>query len=118
MARAPTRVSLKEHRDWRPDRLPADVIYIGRAVHRGGWRLPGSRFANHVASATEVGHAEAARRYAEALRAHLAAGDGPVGAADIEGLAGHRLACFCLPGEACHADVLIGIWHELEAAGG
>jgi hypothetical protein len=114
MSRSPTRVSLKEHRDWRPDALPKDVVYIGRAVHRGGWHLPDSPFANHVASAAAVGHAEAARLYEEAMRGHLAAGDGPVSAAEIKGLAGHRLACFCTPEEVCHADVLIRLWHELE----
>ncbi len=40
---ATTVVNLKGHRD---DPAFADVVYVGRAMYRGGWRLPGSPLAN------------------------------------------------------------------------
>lgn len=40
---ATTVVNLKGHRD-EPDF--ADVLYVGRAVHRGGWHLPASPLAS------------------------------------------------------------------------
>jgi hypothetical protein len=38
-----TVVNLKGHRD---DPAYADVVYVGRAMHRGGWHLAGSKLAS------------------------------------------------------------------------
>jgi len=38
-----TVVNLKGHRD---DPRYADVVYVGRAMHRGGWHLAGSKLAS------------------------------------------------------------------------
>ena len=40
---ATTVVNLKGHRD---DPVYADVVYVGRAMHRGGWHLQGSPLAS------------------------------------------------------------------------
>jgi len=52
---ATTVVNLKGHRD---DPDVADVVYVGRAMHRGGWRLPASR----LPARSALGATAAARR--------------------------------------------------------
>ena len=109
MLAPPVVINLRDHRDWRPARLPADVIYIGGAVGRGGWRLAGSAWANpYRPKAGDRGAMLAL--YAARLRARLAAGE--VRPDDILGLGGHRLACWCAP-LPCHGDVLAAVWREL-----
>jgi len=78
-------------------RIPEGAVYVGRA----GPGLPGSRFANPH-KVREMGRDEAIRMYRE----HLAAHPELVAAARAE-LAGKTLACWCAPGQACHADVLL-----------
>lgn len=80
-----------------------DVVYVGRSMHQGGWRLPASPFANPYKVQQVGGAAEAVRLYREWLR-----GRPDLVAAAREKLRGKRLACWC-PSGPCHARVLAQI---------
>jgi hypothetical protein len=74
-------------------RLPAGAVYVGkptRWANRHDWRI--------------LGRAEAVRRYAADL-AEMPAADRRALLAPLEGAS--ALACWCPPGEPCHADVLL-----------
>lgn len=99
-------------------RVPDDVVYVGRKLTLGGWLLPETTWANPH-KVKELGRDEALRRYyadvratsEERLRTWL------------EPLRGKRLGCFChvltktgrVSSKAglCHADVIRHIMCEL-----
>lgn len=85
--------------------LPAarDVVYVGRRVSMGGWRLPASQFANPY-SAQKVG---SAARAVELYRAWLRERPELVAVARAM-LRGKRLGCWCT-GLDCHAVALARI---------
>ena len=91
-----TVVNLKGHRD---DPGFADVVYVGRALRRGGWDLAGSPLANPFRLGRDGTRAEVVARYREYLLSR------PDLLALLPGLRGKRLGCWCAP-EACHADVI------------
>ncbi len=91
-----TVVNLKGHRD---DPAFADVRYVGRAMHRGGWSLPESPLHCPFRPGPGLPREEMLRKY----RAYLLAR--PDLLALVPELRGHRLACWCAP-LPCHADVL------------
>ncbi|MFI9330296.1 DUF4326 domain-containing protein [Kitasatospora sp. NPDC052868] len=91
-----TVVNLKGHRD---DPGFADVVYVGRPMHRGGWRLAGSPLYCPFRPGPDLTRAQMLVRY----RAHLLAR--PELLALVPALRGHRLGCWCAP-LPCHADVL------------
>ncbi|MCX5214429.1 DUF4326 domain-containing protein [Kitasatospora sp. NBC_00240] len=91
-----TVVNLKGHRD---DPDYADVVYVGRAMHRGGWHLAGSPFSSPFRPGRDGTRAEVVARY----RAWLL--EQPELLAKVPELRGHRLGCWCVP-ELCHAQVL------------
>ena len=93
---ATTVVNLKGHKD---DPDFADVIYVGRAINRGGWRLAQSPFASPYRPGRDGSRAEVVARY----RAYLL--DQPDLLAMLPHLRGHRLGCWCVP-EICHAKVI------------
>jgi Domain of unknown function (DUF4326) len=93
---ATTVVNLKGHRD-APDF--ADVVYVGRAVYRGGWKLPASPLANPFRPGRDGSHEEVVAVY----RAYLL--ERPDLLALIPGLRGRRLGCWCAP-LPCHAQVI------------
>jgi Domain of unknown function (DUF4326) len=95
-------VNLKDHRDWRPDRLPEDVVYVGRAMYRGGWRLPASPLASPFTISRDASAAERAEALEDYRRWLL---NEPELMASLARLRGRRLACWCAP-LACHAAVL------------
>lgn len=74
-------------------------VYIGRAVARGGWDLPRSKWANPFSAAACGSAEEAVRRYREYLDTR------PDLLAEIPALRGKVLGCWCKPGP-CHGDVL------------
>ncbi|MGY0465551.1 DUF4326 domain-containing protein [Kitasatospora sp. cg17-2] len=84
-----TVVNLKGHRD---DPAFADVVYVGRAMHRGGWHLVESPLHCPFRPGPGLPREAMLREY----RAYLLA---------RPELRGHRLACWCAP-LPCHADVL------------
>jgi Domain of unknown function (DUF4326) len=94
--RETTVVNLKGHRD---DPAFAGVVYVGRAMHRGGWRLPASPLANPFRVGSDGSRAEVVARYREYLLAR------PDLLALLPELRGKRLGCWCSP-LPCHADVI------------
>jgi hypothetical protein len=90
---------LKGHRD---DPAYEDVVYVGRAMHRGGWHLDGSPLANPFRPAAVGSRDEMMRRYREHLLSR------PDLVAIARQLRGKRLGCWCAP-LPCHAEVIAEI---------
>lgn len=91
-----TVVNLKGHRD---DPDFTDVVYVGRAMHRGGWHLDGSPLANPFRLGPDGTRDEVVAKYREYLLGR------PDLLALLPALRGQRLGCWCLP-ERCHAEVI------------
>jgi hypothetical protein len=78
----------------------ADVVYVGRPLYRGGWRLASHPLANPYRIGTDGTAGEVVARYRQwllrqpGLDGHLAV------------LRGRRLGCFCPAGQPCHAQVI------------
>ena len=100
-----TVVNLKGHRD---DPDYADVVYVGRAMHRGGWDLEGSPLASPFRPGRDGTREEVVAKYREYL----------LGRPDLldllPDLRGRRLGCWCVP-EACHAQVIAELADSLDA---
>ncbi|WIY00180.1 DUF4326 domain-containing protein [Amycolatopsis mongoliensis] len=94
-----TVVNLKGHRD---DPDYADVVYVGRAMHRGGWHLAGSKLASPFRPGPDGSREEVVTKYREYLLSR------PDLLALLPGLRGKRLGCWCVP-ELCHAQVIAEI---------
>ncbi|PBC80440.1 MULTISPECIES: DUF4326 domain-containing protein [unclassified Streptomyces] len=99
-----TVVNLKGHRD---DPEYADVVYVGRAMHRGGWHLPASPLASPFRPGRDGSRAEVLAKY----RAYLL--ERPDLLALLPALRGRRLGCWCVP-EPCHAQVIAEIADSTE----
>jgi hypothetical protein len=93
---ATTVVNLKGHRD---DPAYADVVYVGRAIHRGGWQLAASPLANPFRPGPDGSRAEMLANYRRYLLSR------PDLLALVPDLRGRRLGCWCKP-LPCHGDVL------------
>lgn len=93
---ATTVVNLKGHRG---DPDFADVVYVGRAMHRGGWQPPASPLANPFRPGPDGGRDEVMARYREYLL------ERPDLLAMLSELRGRRLGCWCVP-LPCHAEIL------------
>ncbi|MGW1889979.1 DUF4326 domain-containing protein [Streptomyces sp. NPDC002004] len=91
-----TVVNLKGRRD---DSAYADVVYVGRALHRGGWHLDASPLASPFRPGRDGTREEVVEKY----RAHLLGR--PDLLALLPALRGRRLGCWCVP-ERCHAEVI------------
>jgi hypothetical protein len=91
-----TVVNLKGHRD---DPDFADVIYVGRAMYRGGWRLAASPLANPFRPGPDGSREEVVAAYREYILGR------PDLLALLPDLRGRRLGCWCVP-QACHAEVI------------
>lgn len=91
-----TVVNLKGHRD---DPDYADVVYVGRAMHRGGWHLDESPLHCPYRPGPDLSRERMLAEY----RAYLL--DRPDLLALLPELRGRRLGCWCVP-LACHAQVL------------
>jgi hypothetical protein len=89
-------VNLKGNRD---DPEFADLVYVGRPIHRGGWHLPGSPLANPFLPGRDGGRDEVMARYRRYLL------DRPDLLKLLPGLRDRRLGCWCAP-EPCHARVI------------
>ncbi|MFD5234315.1 DUF4326 domain-containing protein [Streptomyces qaidamensis] len=79
----------------------ADVVYVGRPMFQGGWRLHGHVLANPF----KVGKHGDAAAVIEKYRAWLAERPKLV-ARELPKLRGRRLGCWCGPEQPCHARVL------------
>lgn len=92
-ARRGRRIQLRRTRGWRK---PVGAVVVARP----------SRWGNPFRVGVDGDRAECVARY----RAALDAGDLPFGVGDVRReLAGRDLACWCRPGEPCHADVLLDV---------
>ena len=91
-----TVVNLSGHRD---DPSFADVVYVGRAMYRGGWRLSASPLASPFRPERDGTRAEVLASYRDYLLGR------PDLLALLPGLRGRRLGCWCAP-LPCHADVI------------
>jgi hypothetical protein len=91
-----TVVNLKGHRD---DPDYADVVYVGRAMHRGGWHLDASPFANPFKPGPDGTREEVVEKYRAWLLGR------PDLLARLPELRGRTLGCWCVP-LPCHAEVL------------
>ncbi|WP_406257519.1 DUF4326 domain-containing protein [Streptomyces chartreusis] len=78
----------------------ADVVYVGRPMYQGGWKLHGHPLANPF-KVLNGDAAEAVERYQLWLEAHP-----QLVARELPKLRGRRLGCWCPEGQPCHARVL------------
>jgi hypothetical protein len=97
----PTRIQRRRAAGWR---MPAGTVYVGRPT-RFGNPFPADYFGREqavrlyrewLAGADHLGYADADQRRRAILD-------------DLPDLAGRDLACWCPPGEAYHADVLLDL---------
>ena len=87
------RIQLRRTKGWRK---PAGAVVVARP----------SRWGNPFVVGVDGDRAACVARYRDALER----GELTFTAADVRReLAGHDLACWCTPGEPCHADVLLAI---------
>jgi hypothetical protein len=93
---ATTVVNLKGHLN---DPDFADVVYVGRAMHRGGWHLDASPFANQFRPGKDGTRDEVMEMYRDWLSGR------PELLARVPELRGKRLGCWCAP-LPCHAEIL------------
>lgn len=95
----PKRIQMRRSAGWRK---PPEAIYVGRPTIWGNpWVVGGKA---HGA----LGPQEAKAKYEQALtRGELKDRQGNALIDRIHELAGRDLACWCAPGQACHADVLL-----------
>jgi hypothetical protein len=93
---ATTVVNITGHRD---DPHLTDVVYVGRAMYRGGWRLRASPLANPFRIGCDGDRGEVIAKYRDYLLGH------PDLLALLPDLRGKRLGCWCKP-LPCHADVI------------
>ena len=94
--RRTTVVNMTGHRD---DADFADVVYVGRSLYRGGWRLAASPLANPFRPGQDGTRAQVIAAYRDYLLGR------PDLLALLPRLRGRRLGCWCAP-LPCHADVI------------
>lgn len=93
-------------------RMPEGAVYVGRPT-RWGNPFP---IGVYVRTHAELGQEEARRLAVKDYENELLAGRLRVSVDDVRReLRGKDLVCWCRPGEACHADVLLRIANEVHA---
>lgn len=106
----PSVVSLKGRK---PQNLYPGEIYIGRPMYMGGWKLPGSKWANPYRIGRDGSREEVIEKYRAYVISTLKE--------DLHELRGKKLACWCKSGkpfgkpfgkEQCHGDVLIQLQYS------
>lgn len=88
--------------------LAPHVLYVGRALYQGGWRLPKSPWANPFRAQSEGGAAVAVEKYAAWLAGQ------PELLVRLPELSGRTLGCWCASGP-CHARHLASLTARLVA---
>jgi hypothetical protein len=106
----PDRVQLRRTKGWR---LPAGAVVVSRPSRFGNpWRVKKQggewliKREGNDQSVSCADEATAHRRAVELYREHLW-NDDELRRRVVDELAGHDLACWCRPGLACHATVLL-----------
>ena len=96
----------------------AEQLHRVLRQRKKGWRMPdhtkdvsrSSRWGNRVSEPAVYGDAEAHRTAIEEYRRWAFAPEQAAWRESVrQGLRGWNLACYCKPGLACHADVLLEI---------
>ena len=87
----------------RLEKAPTNLIYIGRQMYMGGWRLPKSKWSNPY-SVKKYGLASAISCYSS----HIT--NNPNLVDSLAELNGKILACWCHP-KSCHGDILIELFN-------
>ena len=100
--RTTTVVNMTGHRD---EPGFADVVYVGRAMYRGGWQLAASPLANPFRIGADGDREEVIAKYRDYLLSR------PDLLALLPCLRGSRLGCWCNP-LSCHADVIAELADE------
>ncbi|MFJ8351285.1 DUF4326 domain-containing protein [Streptomyces sp. NPDC094153] len=103
-----TVVCLKGRRD---DPGIKDVVYVGRPMYQGGWRLKGHLLANPFVVGKHGDAETVVDKYRRWLDQHA-----DLVAREMPKLKGQRLGCWCPEGEPCHARVLAELADAAEAA--
>lgn len=106
--KAPSRIQRKRTKGWR---TPANTVYVGRPTKWG----------NPFLVDVWVGGGMQTREKAVRLFRLSIPADGPgslpfTRADVVRELRGKNLACWCRPGDACHADVLLRIANAARAS--
>lgn len=87
----------------KPQQLQPGEVYCGRAIHLGGWHLPGSKWANPF----KVGrHCTTLEECLQKYTVHILSS--PHLLDSLEELRGKTLACWCVP-QRCHCEVLLAL---------
>lgn len=96
------RIQLRRLKGWRK---PARAVVVARPSKWGNpWRVAAAREAGYQGTDAEL-HEMCVHMFRNAMRANLPAVAHIV--ADLPALRGRDLCCWCPPGLACHADVLL-----------
>ncbi|MCQ4045820.1 DUF4326 domain-containing protein [Streptomyces rubrisoli] len=93
-----TVVCLKGRRD---DPAIDAVVYVGRPMYQGGWRLHGHPLANPYRVGRHGTAEECVAKYRVWLEEHRQLLE-----RELPKLKGQALGCWCAEGEPCHARVL------------
>ncbi|WP_236669912.1 DUF4326 domain-containing protein [Streptomyces antimycoticus] len=89
----------------------ADVLYVGRPMYQGGWRLHGHLLANPYRIGKDGDAAQVVEKYQRWLAARP-----KLLARELPKLRGRRLGCWCPEGQPCHARVLARLANGWRAA--
>ena|SRR3972149_1870956 len=106
MEKSLTVINIKGKKDLYGDDLSKDkkLLYIGRNIYMGGWKLPKSKWANPF-TLKNFDRETVLSKYREHILNNKELFN------SIKELEGKTLACWCKP-EFCHGDVLIELYKE------
>ena len=91
----PQRIQLQRTKGWR---MPPNAVKVDRTTRWGNLYRPGGPVWRHKGFGKVKDAAEAVELFRRLQAPHLL---------DVAQLRGKNLACWCKPGEPCHADVLL-----------
>lgn len=97
MVRAPVRVRLSRAKGWR---MPPNTVKVDRTTKWGNFYRPGGPVWRIKGFGKVRDAAEAVALFRRLQAPHML---------DLAQLRGKNLACWCKPGEPCHADVLLDL---------
>lgn len=115
----PQRIQRKRTKGWR---MPPNTVYVGRGSKWGNPFKPGAIIQTPYNEHIKVkDNAHAARVFGEWCVSYETARQGiappmvaMIGTQRIDQLAGKNLACWCAPGQPCHADILLELANATE----
>lgn len=113
-ATGPQRIQLSRKKGWR---MPPNTVKVDRSTKFGNPFTPDAYWDAGYSGSREVAirHCVDAFRALATGRAHWAHGIPQAPLPDISALRGKNLACWCKPGEPCHADVLLELANPASA---